>query len=361
MNYLEKVEMCKDCGECDDVCPILEVRDKEIYAPSKKIKLLPKLKEGKKLSSEEIDSIYLSTMCGACEEACPEDIPITDILKREREILTKNNQEPKKTAHISSNILEKKNPGGQDNQKRRNWVTDDLEFSEDSDVAYMAGCWISFKYPEIAQNTVKILNEGGIKPKLLDKERCCGLFLTDNGHMEEAEEYIKEYVNYIEKLGINKLLVSCPACYGQIKEEYPKLYREPEFEVASTLEIFQKLIEQEKIDLKDNDNLAVSIRDGCPLSDNYDLPRKILKEIDYDIKEIFNKETFCCGAPAGVKPNYPEIADEIGLISIKKGQDTDALISYCPFCLYHLEDIKDRKNKKIKLKDISGIIKEKLN
>ncbi|WP_233564674.1 hypothetical protein [Methanohalophilus sp. RSK] len=73
---------------------------------------------GEKLTSDEMDNIYLSTRCRACDDVCPVDIPITDIIQYERQLLAQQGKEPAKTTAISKNIIERNSPGGMDPSTR---------------------------------------------------------------------------------------------------------------------------------------------------------------------------------------------------------------------------------------------------
>ncbi|MHC1605539.1 MAG: (Fe-S)-binding protein [Candidatus Methanofastidiosia archaeon] len=359
-DFISQVEACNDCGKCGEICSICVVTEKEVYTPDNKIKLLQKIENNEELEKDEFDSIYLCTRCGACDNICPVEIRISDIIQYERSLLAKQGREPENTKRIVGNILNNYNPGGLDNSQRASWVSDDLRFSDSSPLAYMAGCWVAFKHVEIARDTIKILNRCGIEPKLLENEKCCALFVIDNGHLDEAKEYAKEYIEYIESCGVEKLLVSCPSCYNVLKNMYPKLYRKPRFEVILSLELFKELIDSGKIKFKKVVGKA-SIKDACSVKEFYDLPREIVNAMGVSIAEPFNKETFCCGAPAGVKPNYGEIADAVGKVSLEKSKEvSEYLVTYCPFCIYHLEGVEEKNEIVFPMKDISTLILENM-
>jgi len=355
-SFLDEVNKCTECGECGRICPISFVSDKEIYTPDNKIRQLEKIEKNEELTQDEYDTVYLCSRCGACNDVCPEGIDIYGIIQYERKLLADQGREPDKTKHISNNIFTKYNPKGMDIPDRLAlWGADDLEFSEDSDMAYMAGCWVTLKNVSIAQDTVRILNACGIRPKVLDGERCCGLFMIDNGHMEDIKKYAKEYTDYIESQGVKKLLVSCPACYNVMKNMYSELYREPKYEVISAVDLFKQLYDEGKIKLKKSSG-KVSIRDACPLKDIFDKPRELLNAMGYEIDEPFDGEVFCCGAPAGVKPNYPEISNAIGKVLLDRAKGNDCIVSYCPFCLYHIDSIKESENIDMPTLDLANLI-----
>ncbi|WP_407356246.1 (Fe-S)-binding protein [Methanolobus sp. WCC5] len=356
--FKEEIDSCIDCKKCWDACPVNMVTEGNRFTPQGKIESLVKIIAGEELTQDEMDNIYLSTRCGACDYVCPMSIPITDIIQYERELLAQQDREPAKTTAISQNIIERNSPGGMDPATRFDWITDDLEIAESSDVAYMAGCWVSYSQPDIARATIRLLNHAGIRPMILKEEKCCGLFLIDNGHLEQASEHAGKFVDYIESLGVKKVIVSCPGCYMVLGKEYPKLYRELNFGVEHSLNIFKDMIadgtlKPEKLDI------AVSVRDACPLRESKDVPRSILASMGVEVKELFEGKQVCCGGPAGLKPNFPQIADDIAMLTVKGYKDkADILASYCPFCVHHMESACKSRDEEMKIKDVSVLLAE---
>jgi glycerol-3-phosphate dehydrogenase subunit C len=356
--FEEEINSCIDCKKCWNVCPVNMVTDGNRFTPQGKIESLTKIVKGEELTQEEMDNIYLSTRCGACDDICPVKIPITDIIQYERGLLAQQGREPLKTTAISKNILERNSPGSMDPATRFDWVSDDLDIAESSDVAYMTGCWVAHSQPDIARATIRLLNHAGIRPMLLKEEKCCGLFLIDNGHLEEAAGHAKRFVDYIESLGVKKVIASCPGCYLVLGQEYPKLYRESGFKVEHSLNIFRDMIadgilEPNKLDY------TVSVRDACPLRKSKDVPRSILASMGVEIKELFDDKQICCGGPAGLKPNFPEIAADIAMMSVKDyKKKTTMLVSYCPFCMHHIGGVCKSKGEELNMKDISVLLAE---
>lgn len=356
-DFFNQIESCTECGICGTTCPFSVVTGNNMYSPENKIKQLFKVEKGEELSQEEYDTIYLCSRCGACNDVCPENIDIMGIIQEERGLLAKQGREPAKTTHISSNILKAYNPKGEVIEDRvALWRTDDLELSEDSPIAYMAGCWVSLANVSMAQDTIRILNKCGIRPRTIPEEKCCGLFLIDNGHIDEVREYAEEYLDYLESLGFETLLVSCPACYNVIGKFYEGLCRKPKFKVVHTLELFKSLYDEKKIRFSGDARGTVTIKDACPMTDMFDIPRELLTEMGYTIEESFDKKPFCCGAPGGAKPNYPEIATDVLRFSMDKAKGMDALVSYCPFCLHNINGLKAAESIDTEALDLSHYI-----
>ncbi|MGD9779974.1 4Fe-4S dicluster domain-containing protein, partial [Methanomethylovorans sp.] len=90
----ELADLCIDCKKCWDVCPVNMVTAGNIYTPQGKIGSLSKILAGEELTEDEFNNIYLSTRCGACDDVCPVDIPITNIIQYERKLLAEQGKEP---------------------------------------------------------------------------------------------------------------------------------------------------------------------------------------------------------------------------------------------------------------------------
>ncbi|WP_340818034.1 (Fe-S)-binding protein [Methanolobus sp. WCC4] len=359
MNQLElEASYCIDCKKCWDVCPVNMVTEGNRFTPQGKIQSLGKVIAGEELTQDEMDNIYLSTRCGACDDVCPVNIAITDIIQYERQLLAEQGREPAKTTAISQNIIERNSPGSMDPATRFDWITDDLDLAESSEIAYMAGCWVSHSQPDIARATIRLLNHAGIRPMIMKEEKCCGLFLIDNGHMEQAEEHAKKFVDYIESLDVKKVIASCPGCYLVLSHDYPELYRELNFEVEHSLNIFRDMIADGRLKPKNLD-LTVSVRDACPLRESKDVPRSILESMGVEVNELFDGKQVCCGGPAGLKPNFPEIAADIAMLSVNDYKDkAEMMVSYCPFCAHHMGGVCKSKDEEMKMKDISVLLAE---
>ena len=95
------------------------------------------------------------------------------------------------------------------------------------------------------------------------------------------------------------------------------------------------------------------------------IPRLELIEMER-IKEY----AYCCGAGAGVKSAFPEMALNTSKSRIREAEDTgaDIIVSACPFCSTNLKDGISESGSKLKYYDISelllmalGLEPEKLN
>lgn len=80
----ERIKSCFQCGTCTASCPIRVVD--EIYNPRKIIRMVLLGMRDEVLKSE---AIWLCTYCYTCQERCPQDVSITDLMFALKNIATK--------------------------------------------------------------------------------------------------------------------------------------------------------------------------------------------------------------------------------------------------------------------------------
>jgi heterodisulfide reductase subunit C len=71
----ENLRYCFTCGTCTASCPVREVN--EIYNPRKIIRMIVLGMKDRVLKS---DFMWLCTGCYSCQERCPQDVKITDLM-----------------------------------------------------------------------------------------------------------------------------------------------------------------------------------------------------------------------------------------------------------------------------------------
>jgi Fe-S oxidoreductase len=161
------------------------------------------------------------------------------------------------------------------------------------------------------------------------------------------------------------------------------------------VELFEELIESGQLNLTNEVPLTVTYHDPCHLGRNaeryeewdgdvvdlmpmisinmppkprrtgskgiYNAPRNILRKIPgvrlVEMERI-KEYAYCCGAGAGVKSAFPELALFAAKNRIEEAEDTgaDTLVSACPFCSTNLQDGISERSSKLKYYDISELL-----
>ncbi len=205
---------------------------------------------------------------------------------------------------------------------------------------YFRGCVVRERLSGIADATEKLLIKAGVQYRTIENESCCGSFLKRTGFQTEAYDVMKKTLEDIS-YDNETVLVSCAGCYNTFKNDYKEIFG-VDLEVVHTSELFNRLINEEKLVLK-NSPTRITYHDPCHLgrhSSIYDEPREIINKTGLlvDMKRT-RERSRCCGAGAGVKSSYPETAEKISLKRIQDAEETSAelLVTSCSFCILNLE------------------------
>jgi glycolate oxidase iron-sulfur subunit len=67
---------CAKCGNCIAVCPAYLVTGNEALTAKGKIALAKKIIEGKNVTQEEVENVFMCMHCKACEEICQTNLEL---------------------------------------------------------------------------------------------------------------------------------------------------------------------------------------------------------------------------------------------------------------------------------------------
>jgi len=410
--YQKMIKRCVRCSVCKWIpqvqiksqkyasgCPAIDIYNYHPYSGGGKIILALAYEMGRIKPSEELrDIVYKCTVCGNCAVACKYMStlePIEIMMKlREKLVDTGCGPMPQQKTYIEA-VKKVNNPYNEPHEKRMDWIPDDIILDPKAKVLYYVGCTSSYRRKEMAIAAARIMNEAGVSFNILrEDEFCCGSPILRTGDSNTFEEILNKNLDIIESKGIEIVVFSCAGCYDTFKVDYP-LSRKYDFKVKHTVELFDELIESGQLKLTSNVPITVTYHDPCHLGRNaeryedwdgdvvrlmplisinippkpkrtgskgiYDAPRNILKKIPglkFVEMERIQEYAYCCGAGAGVKSAFPEMAIKTAKIRIEEAEDSgaDILVSACPFCSTNLQDGIMDMNSKLKYFDISELI-----
>ncbi len=212
---------------------------------------------------------------------------------------------------------------------------------------YYAGCLSHLADPKIEENYKEILKNLGINFVSVPEFNCCGSPVLRAGYKKDSEGLKKKNNEIFERYGITRIITNCPGCYNMFRLHYPHL------KVEHITQTLNKNINS----LQPVHKGKITYHDPCHLgryAGIYYEPRHILGKLGFEVVELEkNREnSLCCGAGAGLKSNYPEIADKAAKSVLKQVQ-TNALVTTCPLCYMHF---KENKAKNMKVFELSQIL-----
>ena len=380
-------------------CPAIDMYNFHPYSGGGKIILALALEMGRIKPSEELrDIVYKCTECGNCAVSCKflNNLEPLEIMMKLREKLVEAGvgPMPKQQQYIDA-VKQVNNPYNEPHENRMKWLPEDIKIDPEAKILYYIGCTSSYRRQEMAASAARIMNAAGVSFNILqDDEFCCGSPIYRTGDIASFEAVLNKNLDVIESKEIETIVFSCAGCYDTFKVDYP-LYRDYSFRVLHVVEFFDELLERNQLKLTKEVPLTVTYHDPCHLGRNaeryeewngdvvnlmplvtinvppkpkrtgskgiYDAPRNILKKIP-GLKvvemERIKEYAYCCGAGAGVKSAFPELALFAAKTRIEEAEETgaDVLVSACPFCSTNLQDGIHESNSKLEYYDINEII-----
>jgi Fe-S oxidoreductase len=368
-----KALYCLECGKCTGTCPVAV--NSSSFSPRR---ITASSFHNSHPAAYIEDNIYACLTCQQCDEICPSDIKIIDLVRILRQHL-----EPQKRKESCSHggILEsicQIMTAPTLNQNRTGWLNGDLKTSKNGEWLYFVGCLpyfdtlfsdIEVDTLNIAKSSLKILNHFDIKPQVLENEKCCGHDMYWNGDMETFERLARSNLEQFEKSGAKNILTSCPECYRTLKLEYPKYFGKQKYQVYHISEFLEDKL-QSVSDNKADTKLA-TFHDPCRLGRHmgiYDAPRYVLNQIEaINLVEMRHnrKRATCCGV-SGWK-NCSQVSKSIQTKRLKEAQATgaDTMITSCAKCKIHftcaMKDENLNHEVSIKIKDLTEVVAENLH
>ncbi len=363
-NAQEMIDTCVQCGNCTEVCPFYKATGNQAFGAMAKVEAARSLFSEEDLSDDMLKTLFLCTRCDRCKSVCPVDISVPEIIQVARTMIRKRGLWPQKCINIAKAIIEHGSPMAAPPHDRVRYLPVDYKPPEKAEYLYIPGCWAGVKLPETAKATFQLLSLAGLDFTVVgDKEGCCGLFLIDNGMMDEARAMAEKNTLLFESTEAKVIIAECPACYDVYKSVYPALFRKPNYEVAYISEILEDLIGSGKIKVHGSGKKVI-FKDPCPLVRRYDMiesPRNVLASVAEVVEfEEHGRDAVCCGAPAGVKPLYPEIANKLAeiLLDEASSKNITQVGVGCAFCMYHMSGVLKGPQDPRSIKTLSQLVLE---
>jgi Fe-S oxidoreductase/FAD/FMN-containing dehydrogenase len=368
---------CSRCGYCVSTCEQYSGRGWESQSPRGKYAYLRDVAEGKeKWDRKSIDTMLVCTTCEVCNTRCQLQLPIEHNWMEMRGRLI--NDEKRGTfppfEMIAASLRGENDIWAGKRDNRDKWVPADVaeKIPEKSDILYFAGCTASYVETDIAEASIRLLQDSGYSVGYMGQdEACCGIPMKVSGKWDLFEEIYEHNVAEARKRGAKTIVTSCPACGLVWKEFYANLAAERgeeyEFEVKHYSELVADAIAEGKLELKNNpfEGHTVTWHDSCHAGRAqglYEPPRDMLKAIpgiDFVEMEHNREEGLCCGSVLTLI-GEPPVAPKLGGHRLREAVDAgaDTVVALCPCCQVQLRDSNVRNDLGLRVDDLSRVVAE---
>ncbi len=373
------LKKCSNCSMCREECPTYTINKTEGFYAGGRLRVLRSyLERDLFIEKDFIQAMFLCTTCKLCEEICPISMGYVNVLERLRQEIVLKNPHNEELFQFAQKVQNDKNPYGESQSLRNNWVPPSIRIANEGKFAYFVGCTASFRNREVAIDSVQILSKILKENCVLlgPEEYCCGSPLIRTGQVHfkfpeksrsrdfNLEDYIKHNIETLNAKGVQKVFFSCAGCYKTVSQDWPRFYsKKIPFESQHISEFIAQKVQEGKIKFK-RWNAKVTFHDPCHLGrfmGIYEAPRVILQAIPgVELVEMPKNRNFahCCGAGGGVKAGFPMQANEMAKNRVKEAIDTGAefLITSCVFCKNTFQDAIQSDHLTIGLRSLEDVI-----
>ena len=259
-------------------------------------------------------------------------------------------------------------------QDRLGWIDPDLEVDQESDTIYFPGGLpyydaafgdLDFEGLDIARSAVKILNQLGIQPRILENERCCGHDPYWQGDMETFQDLAALNLEIIRSTGAKRIITTCPECAYTLGATYPEEIGDLGMEV---LHISELLAGELTRSLNGNGE-KVTFQDPCRLgrfSEIYQEPRDVITGMGYDLVEMeHNRATsICCGTSCWSTCGQTNKKVQSARLEEAEEAGAELLVTACVKCQIHLRCAQlgpeNGKASHLPIRDLTTLVAEKM-
>jgi len=384
----QELSKCVKCGSCMSVCPIYRQTGREEMVARGKLVLIEHLLQKNGGGQERLSDFYRQAvdyclLCHSCEENCPKNVKITEIIKAaRREITAETGLHPVKkflftlltgkTGRLKTLLKVgswlqllawQRLPTGSglrrrlpmpliDNQTvipslpKKN-LDDHLRKRRPAPgkrprLLYFPGCATRYLIPEIGLQTIMVLEKLGFETVVPESWTCCGAVTEAAGDQKSADQLQEKNLQVMAAADDDLTLVvtSCATC-GHTLKSYSlpagiKVMDISEF-LYEQREKLAKLLQGKNIGKK------ITYHDPCHLRKGQGItaqPRWLLRLIAGDnFVELCHPER-CCGSGGSFGVTHKSLSRKIlgEKIADLRNSEAQIIASGCPGCLIQLNE-----------------------
>lgn len=227
-------------------------------------------------------------------------------------------------------------------------------------------CFIDQLYPQVAFNTIKILEKAGCEVKYNTNQTCCGQPAFNAGFWGESKDVCTKFVQDFDTA--DYIVSPSASCTGFVRNNFGKLFENNAFQSPAkkvTNQIFELAEFLVKVlnitDLGAEFNAKVTFHDSCAALRECNIkeePRKLLAAVKGLSLVEMKDTTTCCGFGGSFAVKYDNISVAMADQKIDNAIATEAeyIVSTDTSCLMHLEGRINFNGQDIKIIHLADIL-----
>jgi L-lactate dehydrogenase complex protein LldE len=227
-------------------------------------------------------------------------------------------------------------------------------------------CFVDQLYPDVAFNTIKVLEKAGCTVKYNAQQTCCGQPAFNAGFWGEAKDVCTKFVQDFD--GADYIVSPSASCAGFVRNNYNKLFENNAFQspakkVANRIyelsEFLVKILNVTNLGAKFEGK--ATYHDSCAGLRECNIksePRTLLSAVE-GLELIEMKDTdICCGFGGSFAVKFDTISVSMADQKIENAITTDAdyLISTDMSCLMHLDGRMKHNGQSLKVVHLAEVL-----
>jgi L-lactate dehydrogenase complex protein LldE len=227
-------------------------------------------------------------------------------------------------------------------------------------------CFIDQLYPQVAFNTIKVLEKAGCTVKYNEQQTCCGQPAFNAGFWGEAKDVCTKFVQDFD--GAEYIVSPSASCTGFVRNSYGKLFENNAYQ-STARKVSNNMFELSEFltkiinvtDLGAEFNAKVTYHDSCAGLRECKIkeaPRTLLQAVKgLELIEMQETET-CCGfgGSFAVKNDTISVAMADQKINHAIATTAEYIVSTDMSCLMHLDGRINYNGQTIKVIHLSDIL-----
>lgn len=319
------------------------------------------------IGAELPDSVWKCSTCRLCEESCPRDVDIVNVVLGLRELEFQDRKAPERIEKLVWDIYEDGNPWGGKKGDRNKWA-EGLEIKDASkgvETLLFVGCDGAYnkELHKSLRSLAEILKKSGTDFGFLgNEESCCGEPVRDAGETGYLDELVEKNILQFESTKARTLVTFSPHCSNMFSTIYKK--KGLKMKVMHYSEYLNELVRDGKITINSEIKKKITIHDPCYLSryggDSKELRELVVKVPGTEIVEMENsgKNSLCCGG-GGDRIFMDFEGKRLSDFRMEQAKNTGAevVITACPICNMNLSDSRKVNGIKMEIMELSEFLK----
>lgn len=372
--YLEEMLRCTRCGFCQAACPVYEVQRMESSVARGKVQMLLAANNGALDASQALARhVFRCLDCRLCQQTCPGGVRTDEIFDGAKEWLAHTAFFPPSLRELERRVTESHNIAGEENSHRLMWREGGEGLAKPAgqvEVLFFTGCVASL-YPMvygIPRAFASLMELAGVEYVTLGGEEwCCGYPMLSAGL--SIDLLVEHNLELISRLGVEKVVATCPSCYKTWKNVYPS----GDFQVLHSTEFLLHLLEEGRFSpahppsLRPGDDRSetrLTYHDPCDLGRKagiYEPPRQILSYLPgIELVEMKAHRALaqCCGGGGNLESYEAELTGAIASRRLSQALDVgaEAIVTACQQCQRTLSTAARRSRQRLPVLDIAQVL-----